>query len=251
MSTEVPLPSRIPEQYEAITVHRSIDLGLTPQRLAEANLLFADRGWFASPELTMIMPGPPNPRMSGIGWRSPDGCWQLFLQAQAVTLRLSPGAGGTESEPTTQSFGEVVAQVLPTILVAHGLTATRLIFKSREFIPEETIRDARQLQQRLFPPLPGSDRMAIPEFLWRRGTQSVRLIGQQLEPVYEGPMLEQFEHPGLLHGQPHHMLRLTLELNTSATDLTPRFGAAETAAFFTEVVAWQESLRADVLAVLA
>ena len=51
MSTEVPLPSRIPEQYEAITLHRSLDFGLTPQRLAEANLLFADLGWFDAARL--------------------------------------------------------------------------------------------------------------------------------------------------------------------------------------------------------
>ncbi len=255
MSTEVPLPSRILERYEAAFFHRSIDLGLTPQSLAEANLLFADRGWFASPELTVNMLGPQSPRVSGIVWKSPDGCWQLFLRDQLVSLVFASRGDGTEPSFTAQQFNEVAAQVLTQALVAHGLTATRLVFKLRELIPEETIRDARHLQQRLFPMLPKNERMAMPEFVWRYVSRFSHLIGQRQELINASPMLEQFEQPGLFQGQgqPQHLylLRLTLELNTSATDLTPRFGPKETAAFYTEVAAWQDSLRADVLAVLA
>jgi len=258
MSTPSALPARILEQYEAVAFVREANVGLDPRHLAEANLLFADRGWVAQPELTMDMPQSPvaplsTTRITGIHWLSPDGRWRLALRPGQVLLTFIQGNQPSDSCPTPEQFAADAASLIPKVLATHELTATRLVFRSTECIPEQTLAGGRQLVERLFPRIPSAGRTAQPEFYWQQLLRSERTLGGEAEPVNEIFFLQQLELPLRYQpdGQLFHGLRLRLELNTSGTDLTPRFDEQRTTDFFSAMATWSESLRDDVLKVLA
>lgn len=257
-STSAALPARIFEQYDAFAFVREASFGFGPQILAEANLLFADRGWVAQPELTMDMPQSPvapltTARISGIHWLSPDGRWRLMLRPGQVFLTFSQGNHPPDTCPTLEQFAADAASLLPKVMTTYALTATRLVFRSTECIPEQTLADGRQLVERLFPRIPSAARTALPEFIWQQLLRSDRTLGSVVEPVNETFLLQQVELPLRYQpdGQLFYGLRLKLELNTSGTDLTPRFDAQGATDFFSAMATCSESLRDDVLKVLS
>lgn len=217
----------------------------TPSNIALVQDALKDKSLSSITVLEVQGPGePPRPR---ILLRDQAKGFQVILGSK----RFDVSVAGKPSDPipTFESVCGRSATILSRILRATKRHATRLAAVQEGFLPERSPKQMSDLARKMLN-LRGIYKINPPfEWDWRAATRISRDFGKKHEDILTIVTLKRIA--GVMHtpetAENFDRIRLDFDLNTSFENTTPRFGSADTAAFFKAAPGWHADLSSEIL----